>query len=179
MNYLWHVYHSQPLQQLQLLLHSKLQMAKTVDKTSFVQIYNTCIPRVPAMSKHEYTTSAGKFVNGYTKQKSIVPISTICGQIYTVEYHLGYIQCMAIYGNFCLSPNLCVPPYTVQWKIFEGENFRKLLTSTTNECRENFHEIGTKIKRTNELCCHILRSCCVVLVKRLHFQFSYSSFLDS
>ena len=46
-------------------------MAKTVDKTYFVQIYNTCIPHEPDMSKHEYTTSAGKFVNGYTKQMAM------------------------------------------------------------------------------------------------------------
>ena len=88
----------------QLLRYSKLQMAKTVDKTYFVQIYNTCIPHEPGMSKHEYTTSAGQFVNGYTKQKSNVPMSTICGQIYTVLYHLRYIYCMAIYGVFCLFP---------------------------------------------------------------------------
>ena len=32
------------LQLLQLLQYSKLQMAKTMGKTSFVQVYNTCIP---------------------------------------------------------------------------------------------------------------------------------------
>ena len=68
----------------QLLRYSKLQMAKTVDKTYFVQIYNTCIPHEPAMSKykaHEYTTSVRQFINEYTTQKGIVPMSTICGQI--------------------------------------------------------------------------------------------------
>ena len=73
-----------------IVTYSKLQMAKTVDKNSFVQIYNTCIPHVPAMGKHEYTKSSGKFVNVYTKQKDIVPISTISDWIYTVLYSLGY-----------------------------------------------------------------------------------------
>jgi len=50
-------------------------MAKTVDKISFD---NTCIPHEPAMGKHEYTKSSGKFANVYTKQKDIVPMSTIC-----------------------------------------------------------------------------------------------------
>ena len=50
--------------------YSKLQMTKT---TSFVQVYNTCIPHEPAMGKHEYTTSVGKFV---------VPMSTICGYLW-------------------------------------------------------------------------------------------------
>ena len=35
---------------------------------------------------HEYTTSAGKFMYVYTKQKGIVPMSTICGQFkYTLS----------------------------------------------------------------------------------------------
>ena len=73
-------------------------MAKTVDKTYFVQIYNTCIPHEPDMSKHEYTTSAGKFVNGYTKQMGIIPTSTICGQIYiwgtyTVWPYMAFSVC--------------------------------------------------------------------------------------
>ena len=36
--------YAQPLEQLQLLQYSKLQMAKTVVKASFVQVYNTYIP---------------------------------------------------------------------------------------------------------------------------------------
>ena len=35
---------AQPLEQLQLLQYSKLQMAKTAVKASFVQVYNTYIP---------------------------------------------------------------------------------------------------------------------------------------
>ena len=44
--YCWPVYHSQPLQRLQLLQYSKLHMAKTVGKASFVQVYNTYIPLI-------------------------------------------------------------------------------------------------------------------------------------
>ena len=65
-------------------------MTKTVVKTSSVQVYNCCIPHEPAMGKHEYTTSSGKFMYVYTKQKEIVPMSTIDAGIYTVLYYLGY-----------------------------------------------------------------------------------------
>ena len=68
-------------------------MAKTVDKTSFVQVHNTYIPHKPAMGKHEYTTSAGRFMYVYTKLKGIVPMSTICGLIYTVLYHFWILMC--------------------------------------------------------------------------------------
>ena len=48
------VYHSQPLEQLQLLKYSKLQMAKTVVKASLVGVYNTYIPHDSQLCMGKY-----------------------------------------------------------------------------------------------------------------------------
>ena len=138
---------------IQLLQYSKLQMAKTVDKTYFVQVYNTYIPHEPATSKHEYTTSAGKFVNRYTQQKSIVSMSTICGHIWQFLF-VSKLMCSTIY---CIVEN------------FWGRKLLQIAHFYCQQMQRKLSRIGTKIKRTNKLCCHILRSCHVVLVKRLHF----------
>ena len=77
-------------------------MAKTVDKTSFVQVYNTCIPHESAMGKHEYTTSAGKFMYVYTKQRALFLCHDICGQIYTVLYYFWvfmYMEFFCLFGH--------------------------------------------------------------------------------
>ena len=88
-----------------------------------------------------------------------------------------YTQSSTIWGTYSVWPymaiSVCLQTYVFHHILYSGKFLREktfancpLLLPTDTE---KLSWIGTKIKRTNELCCHILRSCCVVLVKRLHF----------
>ena len=150
-----------------LLQYSKLQLAKAVDRTYFVQVYNTCIPHEPAIGKHEYPTSTQKFVSGYTEQRALF----LC-QLSVVEH----TQSCTIWGTYTVWPymvfSVCFQTYVFHHILYSGKFLREktfvncsLLLPTD---AEKLSRIGTKIKRTSELCCCKLRSY-VILVKRIRF----------
>ena len=89
----WPIYHSQPLQEL--LQYSKLQMAKTVVKISFVQVYNSYIHHEPAMGKQLQSTCALQVQEG------------LCASLHKTKGHCWYVNCELPVAK-CLFPALTV-----------------------------------------------------------------------
>ena len=88
-----------------------------------------------------------------------------------------HTQSCTIWGKYTVWPymafSVCFQTYVYHHILYSGKFLRE---KTFANCSlllptdaEKLSQIGTKIKRTSELCCRILRSCRVVLLERLHF----------
>ena len=86
---------------------------QAVDKAPCVQVYNTCIPYEPAMSKykaHEYTTSVHQCIYKNKRALFLCQLS-VAKYIQSCIYHFGIWLYMAY---FCLVPsNFYVPTYSL------------------------------------------------------------------